>query len=169
MAAKRVRDHKAEQARRNELARQRGYTSRAQQRRAIETGKAKPLAPKAVRSPKTIAAQKRRIAAATQGQEHKAKESDVLFNTSRPDAERAQDWSDLFARSNMAKYDPDNRPKGVSREAYTKAYMAAFVEGPDRYKLVRHSGGSDALRAWFVDMNGWFQADEYETRYGDQN
>jgi hypothetical protein len=167
--ARKARDYAAEQRRRNELARERGFTSRGQQRRQIESGKAKPIAPKLVRSPKTIAAQKRRIAAATQGQEHKYKESDVLFNKSRPDEERAQDWSDLFARSDMAKYLPDDRPKGVSRKAYTDAYMAAFVEGPERYKLVRHSGGSDALRHWFVTINHWYQANEYETRYGDQN
>jgi len=169
MAAKRVRNYRQEQERRNALARERGYTSRGQQRRAIETGKAKPIAPKLVRSPKTIAAQKARIKAETQGQEHKHKTSDILFSANRPDAERAQDWSDLFSRSSMGQYNPDERPDGVSKKAYTDAYVAAFVDGAERYKYVRHSGGSPALRRWLVDINGFMTADEYETRYGSQN
>lgn len=39
MAAKRQRDYKAEEARRNELARAAGFTSRGQMRRAIEMSK----------------------------------------------------------------------------------------------------------------------------------
>lgn len=164
--AKRQRDYAAEQRRRNELARQRGFTSRAQQRRKIEKGEIPALVPLSrLRSKRTIEAQKFLLGAETRGIERKGSTLPV-FGTRRSDAERAQDWSDIYARSQVAQYDPDNRPKGMTKAAYTRAYLAAFVTGDERYVKVRHAGGSDALRHWFVDVMEYMQADEYETRYG---
>ena len=161
----RKRDYNAEERRRNELARQRGYSSRAQQRRAIETGKRESLAPNRLRNPRTIEAQKFLIGERTKGIETKGT---ILptFGNRVSDVQRAEDWSDLFARSSAAKYDPDNRPSGMTKAAYTDAYLAAFVRGDERYVEVRRRGGSDALRRWFVDIAGYLTADEYESRYG---
>lgn len=161
-----ARDYSAEQRRRNELARARGFTSRSQQRRAIERGKAPALSPERLRKPSTIEAQKFLLGESTQGIERKDSHF-AVFGSRRSDRERCEDWSDIYARSDMAVYDPDNRPDGVSKREYTQAYMAAFVTGDERYVAVRHHGGSEALRHWFVDINGFFQADEYESRYGD--
>lgn len=165
--ARKARDYKAEEARRNALARQRGFTSRGQQRRAIETGKAPAIAPRRLRKPTTIEAQKFRLGVDTGGIERKATELPAFGDRVSPE-DRAQDWSDIYARSSAAQYNPDDRPKGMSKRAYTNAYLAAFVRGDERYVNVRHAGGSEALRHWFVDIAGYMTADEYESRYGAQ-
>lgn len=156
--ARKARDYKAEERRRNELAKQRGFSNRYQQRAAIETGKRAPLQPSRVRSPRTKAAQRRVLGA----------HEDYLAALRRTTpASRAEDWSGLFLRTDMAKYDPDRaRELGVSRAAYTDAYLNAWVEGPESYSKVRHKGGSDALEYWFVTLNGFMTVDEYEARYG---
>lgn len=163
--ARRARDYKAEEARRNALAKERGFTSRGQQRRRIETGKAPAIQPYRLRKPQTIEAQKFRLGSATKGVESKGSNLPV-FGSRRGDRERAEDWSDIYARSVAAQYLPDERPQGMSKAAYTDAYMAAFVTGSERYVEVRRSGGSDALRHWFVDVIEYMTADEYESRYG---
>lgn len=161
----RKRDYKAEEARRNALARERGYTSRASLRRAIETGKASPIAPERVRSPRTIAAQERRLAATTAGRD--AESAFLRATGSISPRDRAEDWSGIFARSKSAEYAPENaKDLGVTRAEYTRAYLDAFVMGDTRYTAVRHKGGSPALFYWFVTLNGYMSADEYESRYG---
>lgn len=143
--ARRKRDYKAEERRRNELARQRGYKSRAAQRYAIETGRAPALQPSRVRKPtRTV-------------------------KTPRLDSgalDRAYDWSALHGGTQIARYDYRNARPGVTKGQYLKGYLDAFVEGPQRYRAVRHSGGSRALERYFVDITGYYTADEYETRYG---
>lgn len=163
--AKRVRDYKAEEARRNALAKARGFETRAKQRRAIETGKTAAIRPTSLRSPKTIAAQKFRLGFETKGIERKETILPTFGNRFSP-SQRAEDWSDIYARSSAAQYTPDERPSGMSKEEYTDAYLAAFVRGEERYVTVRRSGGSEALRHWFVDVVGYMTADEYESRYG---
>lgn len=160
-----ARDYSAEQRRRNELARERGFTSRSQQRRAIEKGRAPAIRPERLRKLSTIEAQKFLLGDTTQGIERRNSTFPTFGHRSA--RERCEDWSDIYARSDMAVYDPDSRPEGVTRKQYTDAYMAAFVTGDERYVVTRHQGGSEALRTWFVDINGFFQADEYESRYGD--
>lgn len=164
--AKRVRDHKAENARRNELARLRGETNRYQLRRKIETGLRAPIDPKRVRSPKTIAAQKRMLTSAPRG---KGREyyAPGVFVPKISDEDRAADWSAMFARSDAAVYKPEEaRSLGMTRKEYRAAYLRAFVLGDTRYDAVRHAGGSPHLYYWFVTMHHYFSADEYESRYG---
>lgn len=157
MAAKRKRDYKAEERRRNELARERGYRNRAQQRRAIEKGEMSPLDPERVRSPKTVSAQAKRL----------FQTNDFIRLTSALDPrDMAQDWSGIFARSEQAEYNPERAAElGVSEREYTRAYLDAFVLGDDRYEINRRSG-SDPLFYWFVTLNGFMSADTYDKRYG---
>ena len=169
----RVRDYHAEEVRRNALAKSRGFTSRAQQRHAIEVGKIRALQPKRVRSPKTRKAQERLLATRRYGPTPKAGEVPESFGgiTISPE-DRARDWSTMFARSEIAQYRPERAKElGVSKAKYRDAYLKAFVAGDTRYERVRHSknGGSDALYYWFVTLNEYMEADEYESRYGPQS
>ena len=163
--ARRQRDYKAEEQRRNQLARERGYSSRAQMRRAIESGSTAAIRPTALRNPRTIEAQKFRLGSETRGVERKGTTLPSFGSRISPE-QSAEDWSDIYARSAAAQYSPDDRPDGMSKAEYTEAYLAAFVRGEERYVNVRRSGGSEALRHWFVDVVGYMTADEYESRYG---
>ena len=169
MALKRIRDHAAEQRRRNELARERGYTGRGQQRGKIERGEIGALRPKQVRAPKTKRAQRLRDAIRKAAeQEKKDYRGRAPVRTPR---QRAEDWSSVMAKTPDAQYNPSNavgsprRRAGLTLAAYTNAYLAAFVLGPEQYKVVRHNGGSDALRYWFVEVMETFEAAEYDERY----
>lgn len=166
--AKRIRDYRAEERRRNELARLRGETNRYQQRRKIETGILPPIQPKRVTSPKTRAAQARMLATAPRRKSQEFQAPGVII-PHIPDTDRAQDWSDLFARSGVAKYEPtEARSLGVTRKEYTTAYLKAFVTGDARYDRVRHNktGASSHLFYWLVTLHGYLSIDEYESRYG---
>lgn len=165
--AKRQRDYRAEEARRNARARERGYSSRGQQRRAIERGKIAPLAPKLVRSPRTIAAQREREKRERRETTSWYKAGFTSERKYRSAKDASIDWSALHAGTHIAEYDPDNAP-GWTKAAYTKAYYDAFVSGPERYKAVRRSGGSAALYHYFVVVTEYYSPDEYETRYGRQ-
>ena len=158
----RKRDYKAEERRRNELARQRGFTSRAQQRRAIQAGRREALRPDLLRNPVTVAAQAAR-------QQMDPQYFQVWARMGRE--ERALDWSTLHARSDMADFRPDDAgaPGSAARRDYVDAYMAAFVnDGPDGYRASRHNkrGASEAVRHWMVDIQGMDEA-EYARRYGE--
>ena len=164
MAWKRVRDHKAEYARRNALAKTRGYGNRYEQRRKIETGVIAPIRPKQVKSRTTKAAQRLRIAVEKQAAKEKKDFRGLAPRRTR--AERAEEWSLLMAKTPDAEYNPDDAKElGVTRTAYTNAYLAAFVLGPEHYHLVRHNGGSDALKTWFVDITHTYTSGEYDARY----
>jgi hypothetical protein len=165
MAAKRVRNHHDENVRRNALAVQRGEANRYQQRKKIETGVIAPIEPKRVRSAKTMAAQAKRLETTTR----KPFSAAGVVYPKISDKQRAQDWSTLFARSGIAKYEPSEAATlGISRKEYTSAYLRAFVVGDTRYSAVRHNqrGGSTFLYYWMVTLHGYFSIDEYESRYG---
>src|SRR6478609_5965605 len=101
--ARKPRDYKAEERRRNELARQRGFTNRYQQRRKIETGAVPALAPKRVRSERTKQAQAQRIRPPRNG----AKIDDsrwVINGTQISRVQRAEDWSAMHGGTDIAKY-----------------------------------------------------------------
>jgi hypothetical protein len=154
------RDYAVEQRRRNELAVSRGYTSRAQQRRAIETGRRSPLRPDLLKSPRTIEAQRIRSARV---------EADLKLFGQYAENER---WAKAHAVRHIGRFDPreraegGNRLPGVSLEEFSQGYNDAFVNGPLKYRSRRNRGGSRALRRYFVDLTGHFTADEYEARYG---
>jgi hypothetical protein len=163
--ARKPRNHKLEQQRRNELARQRGFTSRGQQRRAIERGKVPALAPTRLRSERTIKAQTER-----QIREQQSGLGGTITRDFRTKRDRCIDWSALHAGTTIASYDYEaNAVDGVTRQQYTDAYFAAFVSGPGRYAAVRRSGGSPELRRYFVTITEHYSPDVYEVRYGAGN
>lgn len=83
--------------------------------------------------------------------------------------EVAQDWSELFGRTDMGQYHPERAKElGVTRGQYRNAYLRAFVIDQN-YNKVRHRGGNEALEYWFVTLNHYMSVNEYETRYGTQH
>lgn len=159
--ARTARNYRVEELRRKELAVARGFRSRGQQRYAIETGHFPAIDFHRIRSPKTRKAQENFLTAPR----FMPKYAGVVLPR-MSDEDRCVDWSAAFARSEKAQYDPDKAKElGFTKADYRTAYMKAFVRGKERYKLTRKTG-SDALRHWFVDINHYFEADEYETRYG---
>lgn len=165
----RRRDYKAEEARRNARARAAGFSSRGQQRRAIERGKVPALAPQRLRNPRTIKAQQERDARAKRESTSWFRAGFTSERQYRKAKDQAADWSALHAGTTIAKFDYEaNAVSGVTKAAYTKAYVDAFVSGPERYKAVRRSGGSPALYRYFVTVTEHYSPDEYETRYGAQ-
>lgn len=142
--ARKARDYRAEERRRNERARAAGFTSRGQQRRAIASGKAAPLNPKRTEwfkaGFKSLRAYKRAV-------------------------DDSEDWSAAHARHSIAEYNPDEYEPDIPAAVYTKAYSDAFVYGPERYANVRHSGGSDALFHFLVEVTGYLSAKEYDDKY----
>ena len=164
--ARKARDYAAEQRRRNELARERGHRSRADQRRKIELGKIPALAPKRLRNPVTLKNQKLRVT--TPKRKHVKKPTEYGGYKLPSLEDRSTDWSTMFARSESGTYAPDTRPDDTTKAAYRSAYMKAFVAGPARYDLVRHHGGSPDLKYWLVTLNHFMSVSEYESRYGGQ-
>lgn len=166
--AKRVRDYKAEEARRNALARERGFTSRAQQRNRIETGKFPALQPKRVRSVKTKRAQSRYLSHAPIVDDDNVVPKWGVKGVTLPVISKDQacrDWSTLYARSEMAEYRPERaKTLRVTEKEYRDAYFNAWASGD--YYATRYHGGSDSLRYWFVELNDYYQAEEYDDRYG---
>ena len=178
------RNYRAEEARRNEIARALGFKSRAEMRKAVETGKIAPKRPRAVRSPRTIAAQKAREARERAVKVVKRGHTDSYESLSGgiSDEQRAQDWSDIFARTDVSTYEygVKNATAGEykkvmaakaryvrkhGKDAYTKAYLKAFVEGPGKYKTTRNIGGSPDLYLWFVIVCEYLLAELYEDKY----
>lgn len=164
-----ARDYKAEYARRQQLARERGYGSYGRQRGKIQRGEIRALAPNRIRSERTRQAQRefleraREVAEGEKGFDQLVEE----FTSVLTDEQRAAQWSAGFARSEIAQYKPEEAESlGISRDEYTQAYLDAFVEGPSRYADVRYDGGSDALEFWFVELHEYFEVDEYDKRYG---
>lgn len=172
----RIRDYKAEERRRNELAKARGFKSRAQQRHRIETGRAPAIAPKLIRSERTRKAQAAYRAKPKPPSPplslYEREVARVEAQSSR--ADKCRDYSAAHAHRTIAKFDYDANIKdqgirGVTRKQYEDAYYAAFVDSPGRYGAVRKSGGSEELRHYFVDITHYYSPDEYEARYGQSN
>lgn len=152
-----ARDYHAEEIRRNALALNRSkskFRTRAAQRKAIETGNFTALQPYRVTSARTRKAQTRRLAWSKLTEDF-------------TDEMRAQDWSMLNAKTEMARYMPERANElGYTKEKYLEIYIAAFVIGDFRYTNKRHKGGSYALYEWFVTLNHFMTEDEYTRRYG---
>lgn len=165
MAAKK-RDWRAEQVKRNKAAQALGYKNRYQLRKAVERGDIAPLNPRRVKSARTRAAQVERVKRLSRGYEgdlYGSMVRKIMFGMTSE--EQCLTWSSLYARHESAKYKPEQRPKSMSRKEYTAAYYDAWVNGDDRYQAVRRKGGSEKLRRWLVDIEGYLTASEYETRY----
>lgn len=154
-AAAVARDYKAEYQRRNAKAQARGFKSYGAYRHAVETGKIQTVQPKRLSSPRTIKAQSRFNNYFSRGRSFAEMKSD------------AQDWAAAHAGTEIAEYDPA-RALTISKTSeaeYLTAYTEAFVSGPNRYGAVRHQGGSEELRHYWVDITGWLSAKEYDEKY----
>jgi len=183
--ALRIRDNHAENVRRNELAKARGFHNRYDQRHKIETGVVRALWPKQIKAPKTVKAQhewQARATALITGNPP----TEFGGHPFEPAEDRCQTWSDMFARASHARYAPNGvnakdakmyrdrkwpRPLsakdlGVSADEYTAAYLRAFVAGRHSSRKGDRLRASYALYYWFVTLNHYFEADEYESRYG---
>lgn len=153
------RDYKAEDRRRNLLAWSRDHGTRAKQRRKIEKGIIAPFQPKRVRKAETIKAQELRLEGIT-------KRKVPSRSASMSDRDDAYDWSAMHAQTYMAQYLPEVASLlGVSRYEYTRIYLNAWVRGDYRYTENRYDGGTDAMGEWFVNLNNFMSASEYEDRY----
>lgn len=167
------RDYKAEYARRQQLARERGHESYGKQRGKIERGEIASLAPKRLRSKRTRRNQvkwyARSLDIATEETRGAAPEFMELYGkhvATLTREERARDWSNNFAQTELAQYMPVHAKElGLTKREYTDLYLAAFVVGDQRYANARYDG-SDALAVWFVDLNEYFTQEEYDGKYG---
>lgn len=156
------RDYKKESARRKELANERGFSSYWKMRRAIETGKAPAINSARISNAKTYKAQK------DAGYPLEVKASG-LFDRVRNSVSRerqCQTWSDLFAQVDEVKFQPDQaKDLGMSKAGYIQRYYRTFVDGRNSYGKVRYKGGSENLREWLVDIQGYIEAKEYDAKY----
>lgn len=165
---------------RQESAWSAGYDSYWQLRRAIEKGLRAPMRPQQVRNPRTVAAQRARVEREVRANRARAVSRErSLAWTGFSNEDMAAQWSVHSARTDMAKYYPEETGNEVLRkhkedyiaahgfDSYTDAYLLAWVTGADRYAEVRHSGGSEWLRYWLVDITESMTAEEYDERYGE--
>ena len=166
---KRKRDYRAEERRRNELARALGFKNRAELRKAIETGVRPARRVKQLRKPSTIAAQARLRKSA------KPSTYDEIVAT-YSDQQRSQEWGWLLSKHETAEYEArgDSAVAKQKRafiqkhgkDVYTRAYLEAWAEGDEKYYRVRYRGGSYALGFWLVEVCGYLTWDQFWERYG---
>lgn len=190
--ARKPRDYKAEERRRNELAQQRGFKTRASQRGKIERGEIAAIQPKRVRSPKVKAAQAKFISGPLNLRKDAPsfEQAYAELVAGKSKEQLCIDWSRDHAHTTVSLFDvTETSKKGVrgapwnqasnktlkrkqawiakhGYAAYVDAYYDAFVAGDDAYVYKRHDGGSDALDLWFIEITGYLDAEEYEKKYG---
>lgn len=155
--ARKPRDYAAEYQRRQVLAKARGFRTVGQQRYRIERGKAAAIQLWRVKTKRTAEAQ----------ETYKANEYERL-KAAISKEQRCKDWSSAFAKRPIAKYTPrDAKHLGLTKQQYIDAYYKAFIESNTIHNEDRkpHFIGTDPLRYWFVDLHGYYQADEYDDRY----
>ena len=147
--AKRTRDYRAEEARRNQLAKSRGFTSRAQQRRALRTGAWVPVRKSdKPRAPIVYTASPTPPPTLT-----RKPGSSNLARLRR----ESQEWSSKHSRVDASKYDPRFPPERVRK------YHAAFVD--DATRAYRIENGLYSLRDYLVDELGYYTDAEFDDRY----
>lgn len=155
---KKARDYKAEYARRQSLAKERGYKSYGQQRRLIEKGIAPAIQPTRLRSARTIRNQEESGA----GFLFRATGFRTI-NDYRIDA--AQRWSDMRSRRDVTKFDADRARRDPE---YLDAYSQALVSdaGNPDVKFQTRLSYNDYTKHYLVDVMHAMTEDEYEARYG---
>lgn len=143
----RRRDYAAEERRRNERARELGFTSRAQMRRALRRREFVP------------ARQGVKIVGKAEGptfppfaQAGYASESEY-----RNARRKAAKWSKAHSRVEMSRYDPAFTGKRF------ESYYDAFINPSTRANRIEN--GLDSLRDWLVDEMGFYTPDEFDTKY----
>lgn len=161
----RSRDYKAEEARRNAKAKQLGFSSRAQLRRAQKYGYQPPRVGKSTRGPikptkaaKVTPAVLRRYSAKPPPPVRVVQTA--ISTATRIDKIRRENqaWSNAHSRVPTSKYDPEFNANTARR------YHAAFVD-PDT-KAYKIENGLDSLREYLVDDMGFYDDVEFDERYG---
>jgi hypothetical protein len=156
------RDYKSEERRRNELARQRGFTTRAQQRTATRKGLdyGRPIGPKQL--PYRAA----------------GFASDKAYRQARADAKA---WSKKHSSKKVSEY----RPSGLHKNPQAfAAYHAAFIDKKSAVSAIGRKaraaaegnlggsgdkGGHDlnALQRYLQDYENYDEAEVYDDQYQD--
>lgn len=151
-----ARDYKAEYARRKARMQERLGLTPGQYRYRMERGKVPALAPNRLKRQEVIDTQSRLRASITY------EEARALISKEQA----CRDWSVYAGKTPIAKFTPrDAKRLGLTKQEYIEAYYNAFVAGDESYRFVRHAGGSEPLRRWFVDIHHYYEADEYDDRY----
>lgn len=155
------RDYKAEYARRDFLAKARGFDTYAAQRRAIEKGEVPALAPSRIRSKRTADAQQvwasrpRSLWELAQTAEGR-KEINI---------DRAIRWSRMNARSDVLRFDPE---RAKTDDRYLTVYINAFVAPTEGHpELAHHFEGTDWQEEYFVEIMEYYEAEEFDEKYGE--
>lgn len=159
----RSRDYKAEEARRNAKAKQLGFSSRAQLRRAQRYGYQPPRVGKSPRGPiKPTKAAKVTPAVLRRYSARPPAPVTISGGTKTGSIAKirreSQDWSNAHSRVPTSKYDPEFTANTARR------YHAAFVD-PDT-KAWKIENGLDSLREYLVDDMGFYDDVEFDERYG---
>lgn len=150
---RKARNYAAEYAKRNALAKARGYRSYGDQRRKIETGRAPAINPGRIRTKRTADAQ----------QEYRNLPWEKRVDPTQIKIEMAQEWSRVYARTGAIRFDSAEARRNPH---YLSTYLQAFVLGTHDDPNLNRLTGSDALYEYLVNETGYMSADEYETRYG---
>ncbi|HEY6018786.1 MAG TPA: hypothetical protein VIY48_02520 [Candidatus Paceibacterota bacterium] len=149
--ARKPRDYKAEYARRNRLAEERGFRNYAQQRSLIEKGIAPAINPFRLRKRSTIEAQE--IGPGFLGK---------TIHEYR--VENAERWSEVYRRSDMTKFDEERAMRDPAYlDTYTQAFMVTEAGIESHYRRLEPS---QALHDYLVG-EGHMTEEEYQNRYGE--
>lgn len=148
---KRVRDYKAEYARRQALARERGHRSYGEQRRKIERGEIPPIQPSRIRG-KTRAAWFAALMDSPQrADQHLFVRREIIAD--------CEEWSRLHAMSDRAKF---RRKRALKDQDYLMTYYRAFIMNTT--SDFAHLKDNQDLKKWFMQFKGMSE-DEYRKRY----
>lgn len=139
----RARDYRLEEQRRNARARELGFTSRAQMRRALRTGEWTPQR-KSDRPRSPIVGSASPLPASVSNIARLRRES--------------RDWSRKHSRIETSQYNTHWPDETV------RAYHAAFVDESTRAWKIEN--GLESLREFLVDERGYYTDDEFDERYG---
>lgn len=161
----RSRDYRAEEARRNAKAKQLGFSSRAQMRRAQRHGYKPPRKGESGRGPikptktaKVTPAILRRFSAKPPPPVRIARAAVAVAVPIGRIRRESQAWSNAHSRVPTSLYDPD------MAAARARRYHAAFVNPDTRAWKIEN--GLDALRDYLVDDMGFYDDVEFDERYG---
>lgn len=154
----RKRDYAAEYKRRQELARKRGFKSYAQQRRAIERGTFKSLAPGRLKRKDVIERQVAKFDIFAE------RDWFASFDVTDARIDMAQKWSDWYSQHWSTKFDAE---RARNDPHYLDVYMQSFVlVAQDRESSHRFTW-DEYRREWFTDIMGYLDVDQYDDRYKD--